>query len=77
MRKRQRIDGVKPESNIRTDRWEVTIEAMDKVSADELSRYTKSQGEPGEEIERPKPKEGEQVNVKLETDGTTAAPGDD
>ena len=39
----ERIDGVKPEFNIRTDRWEVAIEAMDKVSADELSRYTKSQ----------------------------------
>ena len=32
------IDGVKPEFNIRTDRWEVAIEAMDKVSADELSK---------------------------------------
>ena len=44
----ERIDGVKPEFNIRTDRWEIAIEAMDKVSADELSRYTKSQEKPGE-----------------------------
>lgn len=51
----ERIDGVKPEFNIRTDRWEVAIEAMDKVSADELSRYTKSQEKPGEGIEKPKP----------------------
>ena len=35
------------------------LEAMDKVSADELSRYTKSQEKPGEGIEKPKPKEGE------------------
>lgn len=72
----ERIDGVKPEYNIRTDRWEVAIEAMDKVSADELSRYTKSQEKPGEGIERPKPKEGEQANVELKTDGTATAPND-
>ena len=36
-------DGVKPEFDIRTDKWQIAIEAMDKVSADELSRYTKSQ----------------------------------
>ena len=48
----ERIDGVKPEFNIRTDRWEVAIEAMDKVSAEELSRYTKSQEKPGEGIEK-------------------------
>ena len=30
-----------------------------QVSADELSRYTKSQEKPGEGIEKPKPKEGE------------------
>ena len=72
----ERIDGVKPEFNIRTDRWEVAIEAMDKVSADELSRYTKSQEKPGEGIERPKPKAGEQENVELKTDGTATAPND-
>ena len=33
----ERGDGVKPEFNIRTDRWEVAIEAMDKVSAEELT----------------------------------------
>ena len=49
---------------------------MDKVSADELSRYTKSQEKPGEGIERPKPKEGEQANVELKTDGTATAPND-
>lgn len=72
----ERIDGVKPEFNIRTDRWEVAIEAMDKVSADELSKYTKSQEKPGEGIEKPKPKENEQANMKLKTDGTATAPND-
>lgn len=72
----ERIDGVKPEFNIRTDRWEVAIEAMDKVSADELSRYTKSQEKPGEGIEIPKTKEGEQVNVELRTNDTPTAPSD-
>ena len=72
----ERIDGVKPEFNIRTDRWEIAIEAMDKVSADELSRYTKSQEKPGEGIERPEPKKGEQANVELKTDGDATAPKD-
>ena len=49
---------------------------MDKVSADELSRYTKSQEKPYEEIKDPKPKEGEQANVELKTDGTATAPND-
>lgn len=35
-------EGVRPEYDIRTDRWAVAIEAMDKVSADQLSKYTKS-----------------------------------
>lgn len=72
----ERIDGVKPEFNIRTDRWEVAIEAMDKVSADELSRYTKSQEVPGEGVKIPKPKEDEQVNVTPKTDGNATAPND-
>ena len=49
---------------------------MDKVSADELSRYTKSQEKPGEGIEKPKPEKGEQANVELKTDGTATAPND-
>lgn len=72
----ERIEGVKPEFNIRTDRWEIAIEAMDKVSADELSRYTKSQEKPGEGIEKPKPKSDEQANVELKTEGTAKAPKD-
>lgn len=72
----ERIDGVKPEFNIRTDRWDVAIEAMDKVSADELSRYTKSQERPGEGIEKLKPGKEEQVNMELKTNGDAEAPKD-
>ena len=61
---------------LRTDRWEVAIEAMDKVSADELSRYTKSQEKPGGGIEKPKPGKEEQANMELKTDGTATAPND-
>ena len=35
-------DGVKPEYNIRTDRWEIAIEAMDKISSYEASKYVKT-----------------------------------
>ena len=33
-------DGVRPEFNPRTDRWEIAIDAMDKVSNYQLSKYT-------------------------------------
>ena len=59
-----------------TAECEVAIEAMDKVSADELSRYTRSQEKPGEGIEKPKPGKDEQANVELKTDGTATAPND-
>lgn len=32
-------DGVLPAYNIRTDRWEIAIDAMDKVSSYEASKY--------------------------------------
>lgn len=41
-----RKDGVKPEYNIRTDRWAVAIAAMDKVSTDTMNKYVKSQDDP-------------------------------
>lgn len=34
----ERKDGVKPEYNIRTDRWEIANEAMDYVSKTHLSK---------------------------------------
>ena len=69
----ERGDGVKPEFNIRTDRWEIAIEAMDKVSAEELSKYTKSQEKPGEGIEL---KKEQQANMEISTEGQPSAPTD-
>ena len=50
----ERKDGVAPQFNIRTDRWDVAIMAMDKVSQAELSRYTKSQENPAEMMKKDK-----------------------
>lgn len=66
-------EGVKPEYNIRTDRWQVAIEAMDKVSTYEASKYTQSQEKPGKGIEVP---EGKQANLTIKTEGS-ANPGSD
>lgn len=52
-----RGEGVRPEFDIRTDRWAVAIAAMDKVSTDQLSKYTKTQ-------ESPKVEETKEVNMK-------------
>lgn len=35
-------DGVKPEFDIRTDKWQVAIDAMDRVNAYKLTDYTKN-----------------------------------
>lgn len=69
----ERADGVKPEFNIRTDRWDVAIEAMDKVSAEELSKYTKSQEKPGEGIDL---KKEQKADVTIKTDGEPSEPTD-
>ena len=53
-------DGVRPEFNPRTDRWEIAIDAMDKVSNYQLSKYTQS-------LETPK-KEEKQAYRDWETD---------
>ena len=49
---------------------------MDRVSADELSRYTKPQEIPGKGIEKPTPEKEKQANMELKTDGTATAPKD-
>ena len=69
----ERADGVKPEFNIRTDRWDVAIEAMDKVSAKELSKYTKSQEKPGEGIDL---KKEQKADVTIQTEGEPSKPTD-
>lgn len=35
-------DGVKPEYDIRTDKWQIAINAMDRVNAYKLTDYTKN-----------------------------------
>lgn len=35
-------DGVRPEFDIRTDKWQIAINAMDRVNAYKLSDYTKN-----------------------------------
>lgn len=34
----ERKEGVKPEFNIRTDRWEIAVDAMDKVSSNKIAK---------------------------------------
>lgn len=67
----ERADGVRPEFNIRTDRWDVAIEAMEKVSTEELSKYTKSQEQPGKGIER---KKEQKVETTTQTEEQTTKP---
>lgn len=38
----EKKDGVKPEYNIRADKWDIAIQAMDKVSNYEASKYLQS-----------------------------------
>lgn len=68
----ERADGVKPEFNMRTDRWEVAIEAMERVSDEELSKYTKTQAKPGEDIDFKNEQKVEE-NTKTEEEATTTS----
>lgn len=61
-------DGVKPEFDIRTDKWQIAINAMDRVNAYKLSDYTKNG-------RNPEMKEGLKEK-ETTTDNTTKA-GDD
>lgn len=56
-----RNEGVRPECDIRTDRWMVAIAAMDKVNKDQLTKYTKS-------AENPAKMEIKQEETKKEPD---------
>lgn len=66
-------EGVKPEYNIRTDRWQIAIEAMDKISSYEASKYVKTEETPGKKIEVP---EGKQANVTINTEGQATTGND-
>lgn len=41
----EKKDGVKPEFDIRTDRFEIAIEAMDKINQSAANQIAKSSGE--------------------------------
>lgn len=41
----EKKDGVRPEYDIRTDRFEIAIEAMDKINQSAASQIAKSSGE--------------------------------
>lgn len=43
----EKKDGVKPELDIRTDKWDIAIDAMDKVNASKIAR-SKEMAETGE-----------------------------
>lgn len=64
-------DGVKPEFDIRTDKWQIAINAMDKVNAYKLSDYTKNGRNPDMKEEL---KEGEEATgKKTDTEDNSAA----
>lgn len=50
----ERKDGVEPGYDIRTDRWEVAIDAMDKVSASQMAKRE-------ERMKTPEQKEAERI----------------
>lgn len=64
-------DGVKPEYDIRTDKWQIAINAMDRVNAYKLSDYTKNGRNPEMKEE---PEEGETTTDKATNaeDGSAA-----
>jgi len=49
-----RGDGIKPEFDVRTDRWDIALDAMDKVTKSKLAKRE----------ERHKPKDGEPVQIQ-------------
>ena len=63
-----KADGVKPEFDIRTDKWQIAINAMDRVNAYKLTDYTKNG-------RNPEMKEGAKES-EAATDNTTDAGGD-
>lgn len=59
-------DGVKPEFDIRTDKWQIAINAMDRVNAYKLSDYTKNGRNPEmkEEAKEGETTTGETTNTE-------------
>lgn len=63
-------DGVKPEFDIRTDKWQIAINAMDRVNAYKLTAYTKNGRNPEMKEEA---KEGETATDKTTNTGENSA----
>lgn len=61
-------DGVLPAYNIRTDRWAIAIDAMDKVSSYEASKYLRDGNI--QELEKNK----NEAELKINTEGEPKAP---
>lgn len=63
-------DGVKPQYDIRTDKWQIAIQAMDKVNAYKLSDYTKNGRNPETKEET---EQGEMTTDKVSNEGDNSA----
>ena len=61
----EKKDGIRPEYNIRTDKWALAMDAMDKVNNYKLNEYLKK-----EETEKPKTAEGQAEGEVTETSPT-------
>lgn len=66
----EKKDGVLPAYNIRTDRWEIAIDAMDKVSSYEASKYLRD----GNIQDLGKNNNGGETEVNIKTEGEPKAP---
>ena len=51
----ERRDGVLPQYDVRTDRFEIALEAMDKVSKSEIAKREERHKEKVDEVGKPEP----------------------
>lgn len=58
----KRADGVKPEYNIRTDKWDIAIETMEKVAQAKKNKIKENMSKG-----LPKPETGEETGTKQES----------
>ena len=53
----ERAEGVLPEYDVRTDRWQIAINAMEKVTNDQLNQYLRNKTPSQEELSKAKESE--------------------
>lgn len=58
----ERKDGIKPAYDIRTDRWEIAVEAMDTVSRTNTAKREERHKPEAKIVDIKPPKEGEKEN---------------